>query len=254
MNHIPYLSVVIPSYNESANIDHANLEHVYSYLKDQTYSFEIILADDGSTDNTLSYLEKFALKKPEVIVLPFPHQGKGPTVTKGMLEAKGKNRLYTDFDQSTPIEEVEKLLPFRNRRYSVIIGSREVKGSARENEPWHRHLMGKGFNYIVKIFTIRGIQDTQCGFKLFSKKATESLFPKLKVTNQAFSDAFTGAFDVELLYLAQKYHFKIAEVPILWRHIESPRVHPIKDSYRMLFQVVRIRLADLLGRYPTPNP
>jgi dolichyl-phosphate beta-glucosyltransferase len=167
----------------------------------------------------------------------------------GMMHAIGKNRLYTDFDQSTPISEVEKLLPFREKNYDVVIGSREVKGSRREDEPIHRHLMGKVFNLVVKLFTVRGIQDTQCGFKMFSAKATNELFPKLKVTNTPKKDAFTGAFDVELLFIAQKNSYRVAEVPVHWHHEETERVNPIKDAVRMFMEVVKIRAHDIFSGY-----
>jgi dolichyl-phosphate beta-glucosyltransferase len=245
----PYLSVVIPSYNEKTNIGRGTLDDVYAYLTEQEYEFELLLVDDGSTDGTPKLLEEWSHGKPGVKAMAEPHRGKGPTVRAGMLAALGENRLYTDFDQSTPLAEVEKLLPFRHKGYEVIFGSREVKGSRRENEPWYRHVMGKVFNLVVQIFTVRGIHDTQCGFKLFSERATELLFPKLKVTVHPQTDPFTGAFDVELLYLANKYQVPMAEVPVLWAHHESKRVNPVKDSIRMFGEVVKIKLADVTGAY-----
>lgn len=247
----PFLSVVIPAYNEASNFTSGKLDEAYQYLKEQPYSFEMVLADDGSTDNTLELLKQFSQGKPEVSVYQNPHHGKGPTVTVGMLKAEGQNRLYTDFDQSTPISEVEKLLPFRTKGYDVIIGSREVKGSQRLDEPWYRHLMGRGFNFLVWLLTVRGIHDTQCGFKLFSREATEKLFPRLTVSvrNHPIKHPFTGAFDVELLFMANLIGFNIAEVPVIWHHIETKRVSPVKDSLRMFWEVVRIRWAHLRGVY-----
>jgi dolichyl-phosphate beta-glucosyltransferase len=243
------LSVVIPAYNEARNFSEGHLENAYNYLTQQSYPFEMILVDDGSTDDTLSRLHEFADERTEVRVIANTHQGKARTVQTGMLSAQGSHRLFTDFDQSTPISELEKLLPFRNKKYDVVIGSREVKGSKREDEPWYRHLMGKGFNLVVQIFAVRGIRDTQCGFKLFSGDAAEDLFGRLKVTDAASKTAFTGAFDVELLFLATKLGYKIAEVPVYWKHVESVRVNPVKDSLRMFVEVVKIRLTDLAGGY-----
>lgn len=252
MNEID-LSVVIPAYNEQKNIGSDNLEKAYDYLVKQNLAFEMIIVNDGSTDKTLKGLKEFAQDKTRVRIIDNAHQGKAVTVKTGMLSASGKVRLFTDLDQSTPISEIEKLLPFIGKGYDVVIGSREVKGSKREEEPFHRHLMGKVFNLVVKIFAVSGIQDTQCGFKLFTEKAASQLFGQLTVTTQPRKDAFTGAFDVELLFLAQKRGYKMAEVPVVWRHIQSQRVNPIKDSARMFFEVVRIRWASLTGVYDEKN-
>lgn len=244
-----YLSVVIPAYNEEANLKTNKLTSLYDYLKKQAYGWELIIVNDGSTDKTLDLLNVFSQGKAGVMIIDSQHQGKAKTVQTGIMTAKGQIRLFTDLDQSTPITEIEKLLPFINKGYDVVVGSREVKGSKREAEPLHRHIMGKVFNLVVKVLAIAGIQDTQCGFKLFTGKAASELFGQLRVTIQTRKDAFTGAFDVELLFLAQKRGFKIAEVPVMWHHIHSQRVNPIKDSTRMFFEVVRIRWASLTGVY-----
>ena len=247
----PYLSVIIPSYNEALNFKKGKMEHVYSYLKTQKFTFEIIFVDDGSTDNTVALLTEFSQGKHEIKVIANKHLGKGPTVALGLISAEGENRLFTDFDQATPIEEADKLLPFRNHGYDVVIGSREVEGAKREREPLYRHIMGKGFNIIVKLFIIRGINDTQCGFKLLSRKACEKLVPMLsasKVT-KVRKDAFTGAFDVELLFVARKNNFRVAEVPVSWQHFKTDRVNPVKDSLRMFFEVIKIRINALMGKY-----
>lgn len=246
----PHVSVVIPSYNEQKNIARGVLEDVLAYLQQQPYTWEIVLTDDGSTDGTQAYLQDFADHHEHVRCLLNAHGGKGPTVMAGMLAATGKHRLYTDFDQSTPLREIEKMWPYVNKGEDVVIGSRAVQGAKRDKEPWYRHLMGKGFNLVVQVFALPGILDTQCGFKLFSAEATERLFPQLVVYRaKERQDAFTGAFDVELLYLAKKRGYSIAEVPVLWEHNESDRVSPIKDSIRMFMDILRIRWADLMGRY-----
>jgi dolichyl-phosphate beta-glucosyltransferase len=252
MNSEIHLSVVVPSYNEQKNMKRGALDGLLNYLLAQQYSWELILSDDGSTDGTQDSLEKFAEQHPCIKVIQNTHKGKGPAVKAGMLAGKGNWLLFTDFDQSTPISEIEKLWPFTLKDYEVIIGSREVKGAIRETEPFYRHIMGRGFNAVVQMLTIPGIQDTQCGFKLFSSRATRNLFTHLYVYggNENLRDAFTGAFDVELLFLAQKYDFRIAEVPIFWKHFETERVNPAKDSFRMFRDVMRIRWANLTGKYP----
>ena len=245
----PFLSIVVPAFNESRNVQSRHIEKMLDYLDRQSFGYEVLLVNDGSTDATLELLNTLAKNYKHVRVLNNPHQGKALTVKAGMLEAVGENRLYTDFDQSTPISEVEKLLPFLKKEYDVVIGSREIEGSIREQEPWYRHLMGKVFNIVVQLVTVRGIHDTQCGFKLFTKKATLELFPKLKITTAPQMDAFTGAFDVELLFLAKKHGLNIAEVPVHWQHEESERVNPVKDSLRMFIEVIKIRLYDVVKGY-----
>lgn len=247
----PFLSVVIPSYNEARNIKRGVLDEVLAYLQAQSFTWEVLLSDDGSSDGTVAELEAFAAQHENVRVLTNQHAGKAPTVKSGMLAARGEWRLFTDFDQSTPLKEVEKLLIFAKEGYDVIIGSREISGALRDKEPLHRHLMGKGFNFFVQLLAVPGVHDTQCGFKLFSAEATERLFTQLVVYGSAEqrTDAFTGAFDVELLYLALKNNFKLKEVPIKWKYNETERVSPLKDSLRMFRDIIRIKLNSLLGRY-----
>ncbi len=246
----PFLSVVIPSYREEKNFSRGVLDTVLKYLQKQDYTWEIVLTDDGSTDKTVELLQNFAKKDQRIRVVENPHRGKGPTVSSGMLSAKGKYRLFTDFDQSTPLNEFEKFVPFIDDGYDVVIGSRALQGAKREKEPIHRHLMGLIFNVLVQIIAIPGIHDTQCGFKMFSAKATEELFPRLVIyESKERQDAFTGAFDVELLLLARRFGYRIAEVPVAWEHNETERVNPLKDSVRMFIDILKIRLASLQNKY-----
>lgn len=247
----PYLSVVIPSYNEKRNLGRGVLNQVIEYLESRDYSWELVLSDDGSSDGTVAELEAFAKAHKHVKVLKNIHAGKAPTVKAGMLAATGKWRLFTDFDQSTPLREVEVLLKAAEKGAEVVVGSREISGALRDKEPFHRHLMGRGFNLLVQLLAVPGIYDTQCGFKLFSDKATEELFHQLVIYGgqEQRTDAFTGAFDVELLYLARKDSYKIVEVPVHWAYNETVRVSPIKDSARMFRDIFRMRLASLMGKY-----
>lgn len=247
----PRLSIIIPSYNEMTNIERGVLTEIYDYLKNVDYGFELILSDDGSTDGTAAQLDKFAATHKNVTVLHNPHAGKGPTVQSGMLAAKGEWRLFTDFDQSTPISEIAKFWPHTDS-YPIVIGSREGKGAVRDKEPIHRHIMGRGFNLLVQFLAIPGILDTQCGFKLFRGDVAEKLFSSLVIygRKEERSDAFTGAFDVELLFLAIKYGIPIKEIPITWHHFETNRVSPIRDSVRMLRDILFIRLEDIKRSYP----
>lgn len=248
----PYLSIIIPSYNEQENLKRGVLDHVLDFIMKQDYSWELILSDDGSNDGTTQSLEDFAKKHPKqnIKVLANIHAGKGPTVTAGMMAASGQWRLFTDFDQSTPINEVTRLLKYSDDR-DIVFGSREMTGAKRDKEPIHRHIMGWGFNTLVRILAVPGVLDTQCGFKMFSDTATQDLFPNLYIYGgkKKRKDAFTGAFDVELLYLAKKHGYKMREIPISWKHHHSDRVSPIKDSLRMLRDIIMIRIADWQGKY-----
>ena len=245
-----FLSVVIPAYNEQPNFEKKVLNQVPEYFNKQNYSYEVLIIDDGSEDQTVVLAEKFVKKNKNFRLISNSHQGKAETVKTGVLEAKGELVLFTDFDQATPIAEVEKLLPFFPE-YDVVIGSRQLPGAKREKEPFYRHLMGLVFNLIVQFIAIRGIWDTQAGFKCFKGNVAKELFKKLKVYGKGkkVKGALVTAFDVELLFIAKKYGYKIKEVPIAWHHVATSRVSPIKDSLRMLRDVIKVRLNDLRGVY-----
>lgn len=244
------LSIIIPAYNEEESVKRGVLEDVNTYLSTRKYEWEVIIVDDGSLDQTASFIDQWIRGKSQWRLIWNPHNGKAEAVKTGVLAATGDAILFTDFDQATPLSEVEKLLPFLRKGEDIVIGSREVKGSERLKEPWHRHLMGKGFNFVVQLVAIGGIHDTQCGFKLFKNHVAKDLFQSLVVYSKGKeTSAFTGAFDVELLYIAQKRGYKIAEVPVSWKYVKTVRVNPLRDSVRMFWDVVRIRLTDLFGGY-----
>jgi len=244
------LSIVIPAYNESVNFQKGKLNQIDQYLTDKKLSWQIIVVDDGSTDGSFKEIAQFVKHRPYWQLIKNPHQGKAAAIKTGVLKAKYPYILFTDFDQATPISEVEKLLPFLSKGYQIVIGSREVKGSLREKEPFLRHLMGKVFNFMVQLIAVGGIHDTQCGFKIFKTAVAKDLFNSLKIYQpKAEKYAFTGAFDVELLFLANKRHLKIAEVPISWYHVPTDRVNPLRDSWRMLIDVLKIRWTDIAGQY-----
>jgi len=244
------LSVVIPAYNEADNFHNGKLSDVDTYLTKQTYAWEVIVVDDGSTDNTADLVEDWINNKPGWKLIRNKHAGKSKTVETGMKKATGKVRLFTDFDQATPIYEVTKVLDKVEQGADIVIGSREGEGSSREEEPLLRHVMGRVFNLLVQIIALHGINDSQCGFKAFSAQATEDLFNRMIVyKNRVVADAYTGAFDVELLFLARKSGYKISQIPVTWKYVNSSRVSPAKDSLRMLWDILKIRWAYLLGKY-----
>ena len=246
----PYLSVIIPAYNEQPNFEKGTLDEVPRYLEKQGYSYEVLIVDDGSEDKTATLAQDFTKKHKNFRLIKNPHQGKAETVKTGVLAAKGQFILFTDFDQATPLSEIEKLWPFFPE-YDIVIGSRQLPGAKREKEPIYRHLMGLGFNLVVQTIAVRGIWDTQAGFKCFKGDVAKKLFEKLKVYGKGrqVKGALVTAFDVELLFLAKKAGYKIKEVPIIWHHVATSRVSPVKDSLRMFRDVVRVRLNDLAGVY-----
>ena len=246
----PYLSVIIPAYNEEPNFEKGAIDDVPKYLKKQKYQWEVLIVDDGSDDKTAELASEFAKKHENVRVIKNPHQGKAETVKTGVREANGELILFTDFDQATPLYEVERLLPYFPEN-DIVIGSRQLPGAKREKEPLYRHIMGLGFNLLVQAIAIRGIWDTQAGFKAFKAPVAKELFESLKVYSKGktVQGALVTAFDVELLFIAKKKHYKIKEVPIIWHHVATSRVSPIKDSLRMLRDVIKVRMNDFKGAY-----
>jgi len=246
-----YLSVVIPAYNEQERLP-ATLDKVMSYLTQQPYASELIVVDDGSADDTAGIVEKAAEQYAGLRVIRNPHRGKGYAVRTGVLNATGKYILYSDADLSAPIEEVEKLLPYLRGRYQVAIGSREGVGAARYDEPYYRHLMGRVFNTFVKLVALPRFNDTQCGFKAFRRDVAHKLFRGLHLYGDNSGEvrgAMVTGFDVEVLYLALKWGYRVKEVPIRWYYSKGANVNPIKDSYRMLKDILKVRLNDLRGLY-----
>jgi dolichyl-phosphate beta-glucosyltransferase len=243
-----FLSVVIPAYNEGYNLRTGVLDSVYDYLSGQKYSWEILFVDDGSTDNTLKIAKDFAGKHTNFMVLAEPHRGKAGTVTAGILKAKGGIILFTDTDQATPIDQIEKILPKFKDGYDVVIGSRH----GREGAPVIRKVMAYGFS-ILRFLVLRlPFKDTQCGFKAFSAKAAEEIFKRLEIFSskkRSVGASVTAGFDLEILYIARKLGYKIAEVPVDWHHKEGTKVDPIKDSIEGLRGLLMVRLNSLQGKY-----
>lgn len=240
-----FLSIVIPAYNEEARIL-PTLRRVRAYLAAQGYAWEIIVANDGSNDATPRLVREFALTHPEVTLLDLPHRGKGGAVKAGMLHATGDNRFLCDADLSMPIEQLDRFLPPKVEGYDVVIGSREAPGARRINEPGRRHLMGRAFNRMARLFLVRRIRDTQCGFKLFSAEAAGTLFPLQR------TDGF--GFDIEVLYLAQRLGMRLVETPIDWYYMSQSKVRPVQDSLLMARDILRVRWRALRGDYGRLSP
>ena len=239
--HTIYLSVVIPAYNE-AERSGATLQKIHDYLLTRDYRSEIIVVDDGSTDDTRRVVRKIAREIPLVTLLENKvNRGKGFSVRAG-VQSHGEVILFSDADLSTPIQELDKLADWINQGYDIAVGSRALPESAiLKRQSWPRELMGKTFNRLVQLLTVSGIRDTQCGFKLFKKETAKVLFEKQTI--------WGFGFDVELLFMARKNGYRIKEVPITWINSPNSRVHIVKDSFLMLCDLVRIRARYLTGKY-----
>lgn len=251
----PLLSVVVPAYNEEENLRGGALQQVVDYLSGQPYASELIIVDDGSEDATAALVEGAARRSPLVSLLRSEHGGKARAVTAGVLAARGEYVLFTDMDQSTPIRFVEEALRELQAGSDVVIGSRFMEGSARLDEPLLRSVLGRGFSLLVRALLLPDIRDSQCGFKGFRGKAARELFRGMTVfggAGQTVKGPMVTAFDVELLVMAKKRGYRIKEIPVTWRHVETERVSPLGDAYRMFRQVVQVWLNRLRGRYDAP--
>ncbi|MFH1428964.1 MAG: dolichyl-phosphate beta-glucosyltransferase, partial [Candidatus Margulisiibacteriota bacterium] len=214
------LSIVIPAYNEQDRLPQT-IRRIQEYFKHREYAIELIVVDDGSMDNMLRTIP------PGVKVIQNGiNRGKGYSVRKGVLAAGGDYILFSDADLSTPIEEIEKLKLVIDSDYDIAIGSRAVRGAdVKVHQPFFRELMGKVFNLLVRLLVVRGISDTQCGFKAFRKDAAKEIFSRQKLNG--------FGFDVEVLYLAKKLGYKIKETPVTWINSPSSKVNVLSDPLKM---------------------
>lgn len=244
----PKLSVIIPAYNEEQNIKNGVLDDVDDYLSKQSYSYEVLIVDDGSKDQTVSLIEEFIGAKHNYRLLKNNHGGKAIAVMTGMLESKGGIALFTDMDQATPLSEIEKLLPDFEKGFDIVIGSRK----GRKGAPLIRKLMAWGFAVLRTLILGLPFKDTQCGFKAFNRTSVEMIFQQL--LKRWRKDHLNGAavnagFDVETLFLAKKMNLAISEVAVEWHYVGTERVQAIRDSLDALQDMLKIRINDLSGSY-----
>ena len=209
------------------------MEQVIAFLVSRPYSWEIVVADDGSTDATARLVMELADGRPEVKLLRLTHRGKGWAVKHGMLAASGEYRFLCDADLSMPIEQVERFLPPQIGEAAIVVGSREAPGASRIGEPVRRHLMGRFYNWLVRLAAVPGISDTQCGFKCFPGEQASDLFQRQRITG--------FAFDVEILFLARQSGLKVTEIGIDWYFREESKVRPLLDSLVMTGDLIKIR-------------
>jgi glycosyltransferase involved in cell wall biosynthesis len=240
-----FISIIIPCYNEAENIKRGVLTQVDNYLQKQDFSWEVIIADDESTDNSWELVEDFIKEKSNYIHLKNKHGGKPFAVRSGLEKARGEWVLLTDMDQATPIDQLDKLLPYF-KQGDVVIGSR---GMNRKNFPLYRKIASIIFLTFRRLLLLHQITDTQCGFKAFKKEVISKIFPRLEVfkTVSHFSGWRVSAYDVELLFLAEKSGYKIIEVPVKWEDLDISKGKKrsfIKESMEMAKEIIRVRLND----------
>ncbi len=225
------LSLIIPAYNEAERIANPLTKAIH-YLDENFDDYELIVVDDGSKDNTVEIVKNIDSRVK--VLEQKQNKGKGAAVRRGMLEATGDFRIFTDADFSTPVTEVKKVIDFLEGDTDVFIGSRALDHSmVKKHQPFYREFMGKVFNKIVQIVILWGLKDTQCGFKGFTADSADVIFNKAKF------DGFS--FDVEVLYIARKLGYKISEVPVEWYNDDRTTVSAISDSINMFLDIVRIK-------------
>ena len=235
----PFLSIIIPAYNEESRLPYT-LEQIFTFLEGESYLAEVIVVENGSSDKTFVLAQELTAIYPDLHVLHNEEAGKGLAVQRGMLEAKGKYRIFCDADLSMPIDELRHFIP-PNLDTDIVIASREVKGAIRYDEPSYRHFTGRIFNFLIRLLALPKLHDTQCGFKGFRAEVAEDLFQYQSIEG--------WAFDVEILFIARMRGYKIAELPIPWYYNDESKINILRDSYRMLFDLLQIRKNARQGLY-----
>lgn len=232
------LSIVIPAFNEAGRI-RSSLDQLTTFLDAQPWDYDIRVVDDGSSDGTADAVLACARANPRIVLQRESHRGKGGAVKAGLLAATGVFRFMCDADLSMPTAELLRFLPPRQTDCDVAIGSREGLGARRVGEPWMRHFVGRVFNRAIQSLAVPGISDTQCGFKLFTAESVQAIFPHVTLDG--------WAFDVEVLCIARAKGLRIVEVPIEWHHRPESKVSVLRDSWRMLRDVLRVRARTRRG-------
>lgn len=232
--------MVIPAYNEAGRIV-ASLQSIAQYLSAQSYTWEVVVVDDGSTDQTATLVEAHIKRHSGFKLLRVPHGGKGWAVKNGMLATRGKYRFMADADLAMPIEQLAKFLPPRGPDCDIVIGSREGEGAVRIGEPVLRRFLGRAYNILIRLLLVPGLRDTQCGFKCYKGQVAQEIFSLQRIPG--------WGFDMEVLFLARKLRRSICEVGVEWHYQSQSKVKPFRDSLKMLVEIMRVRWYSLRGVY-----
>lgn len=241
MSDLTY-SLILPAYNEAERLA-TSIPKVLDYVRARHLRAEIIVVNDGSTDDTADVVRRFSVAEPAVVLLENPgNRGKGYSVRNGMLNAKGDVMLFTDADLSSPITEADNLFAALAAGADVAIGSRWLQSDLQtERQPWYRQLYGRLFNLGLHLVLGLNYRDTQCGFKAFNRRAVQTIFPRQHIER--------WGFDPELLFLANKFKLRTTEVPVAWAHDHRSKINPLRDGLKMGIEMLRIRWNDRHGRY-----
>ncbi|MCX6731227.1 MAG: glycosyltransferase [Candidatus Roizmanbacteria bacterium] len=247
------VSLIIPCYNEELNIQKGVLDKIGNYVHHVPSIKEVIISDDGSTDNTKELIKReYLTEYPLFRLLENEHKGKAQTLISAILSAKGDYVLFTDIDLATPIEEVEKMLMEIEKNTDIVIGSRN---NTRAGAPLTRKIMAVGFIFIRNfIIGLKNIKDTQCGFKAFRTEAAKKIISSLVVfknTQGVEGSSVSAGFDLEFLFLATKLGYSITEIPVVWKHVETKNVNFITDTLETLQDIFSIKYYDITGAYKT---
>ena len=238
-------SFIIPAYNESERL-RVSLPKVLDYIHQRRLQAEVIVVNDGSTDNTAEVVRQFAAQNPEIHLLENPgNRGKGYSVRNGIMHGTGDVLLFTDADLSSPIYEADKLFNAIAEGADIAIGSRWLQAELQtERQPLHRQVYGRLFNFGLRIVLGLTYRDTQCGFKAFTRKAAQTVFSRQRVER--------WGFDPELLFLANKLGLRTVEVAVEWAHDHASRINPLRDGLNMGVEILAVRWNDIRGRYGEP--
>jgi dolichyl-phosphate beta-glucosyltransferase len=240
----PFLSIVIPAYNEEARLP-AALEELLGWLSAQAYSYEVVVVENGSHDHTWQIAAAYAEQFPQVQAVQCQQRGKGLAVRQGMLAARGEYRFMCDVDFSMPVSEINRFFPPALVDFDISIASREAPGSVRYDEPHYRHLVGRMYNFLIRLLALPGLHDTQCGFKCFRGLVADEIFPLQTLTG--------WSFDVEVLFIARQRGYRIVELPIPWHFNVHSKVRVLHDSLHMALDLITIRWNALQGVYDRPG-
>jgi glycosyltransferase involved in cell wall biosynthesis len=239
-------SFVVPAYNESQRLL-VSLPKIFAYIQQRQLPSEVIVVNDGSTDDTAAVVRRFMQQNPDLRLVENPgNRGKGYSVRNGTLHAQGDVVMFTDADLSSPIYEAEKLFAALQQGADVAIGSRWLRAELQtERQPWYRQLYGRLFNLALRLTLGLKFRDTQCGFKAFTRAAAQTIFPRQRVER--------WGFDPELLFLANKFNLRTIEVPVEWAHDHRSKISPLRDGIKMGLEMLAVRWNDLKGLYNLPS-